>query len=69
MPETNSVKAWAAWHPEKGFDEHHYEGPIAFADMDDEYGVLSIVKDLNELDGTNSVNGWRAVPVEIRRTT
>lgn len=59
--------AFAAWHPTKGFDEHHYEGPIAFADIADEYGVKEIVDDLNDLDGTTPKNGWRVVKVEIKR--
>ncbi len=58
------IVAYAAWHPTKGFDEHHYEGPIAFADLEEEGGVIEVVKDLNDTEGTNE---WRAVKVEIRR--
>lgn len=63
----DKIFAYAAWHPSKGFDDHHYEGPVAYADLDREYGVLSDVDDLNDLDGTTTSNGWRAVKVEIRR--
>jgi hypothetical protein len=58
------IIAYAAWHPTKGFDEYHYEGPIAFADLEEEDGIIEVVKDLNESEGTNE---WRAVKVEIRR--
>ena len=40
------IVAYAAWHPTKGFDEHHYEGPIAFADLEDDGGVIEVVKRL-----------------------
>lgn len=60
----DTITAFAAWHPVKGFDEHHYEGPIAFADLDDEGGVIEVVKDLNQTEGTTE---WRAVKVEIKR--
>jgi hypothetical protein len=52
------IIAWASWHPTKGFDEHAYEGPVAYADHD---------VALNETDGTNSRDGWRMVKVEIRK--
>lgn len=61
---TDVVIAYAAWHPTKGFDAYHYEGPIAFADLEEEDGVIDIVKDLNDVDGSNE---WRAVKVEIRK--
>lgn len=63
MPDT--IKAWAAWHPTKGFDAYHYEGAIAFADIDE--ALLEDVADLNETDGTDQLTGWRVVQVEIRR--
>jgi hypothetical protein len=59
------IIAWASWHPTKGFDEHAYEGPVAYADHD--VGLLDDIKDLNETDGTNSRDGWRMVKVEIRK--
>lgn len=62
---TYSIKGWAAWHPEKGFDEYHYEGPIAFADHD--RTLLDDIKELNEADRTNARKGWRMVQVEIRK--
>jgi hypothetical protein len=63
----DKIIAYAAWHPSKGFDEHAYEGPVAYADLEDEDGVIDQVKDLNDLDGTTTANGWRAVKVEIKR--
>ncbi len=63
---SDKIIAFAAWHPVKGFDEHHYEGPIAFADLDDD-GVIAVVADLNDLDGTTPATGWRAVKVDIVR--
>lgn len=63
MPDT--IKAWAAWHPTKGFDAYTYEGAVAFADIDDD--LTEMVEDLNETDGTDKTTGWRVVPVEIRR--
>lgn len=57
--------AWAAWHPVKGFDEHHYEGSVAFADLSP--SLRADISELNERDGTNNRNGWRAVRVTIAR--
>lgn len=56
---------WAAWHPRHGFHmPRHYEGPIAFADLD---GAVELVAELNILaddyDRTTNRNGWRAVKV------
>jgi hypothetical protein len=62
---TEIIKGWAAWHPTKGFDEYHYEGPIAFADHDQT--LLDDIKELNENDRTNTRKGWRMVQVEIKR--
>lgn len=62
---SDTIKAYAAWHPTKGFDEYHYEGPIAFADHD--RTLLDDIKELNETDRTNNRNGWRIVEVEMRR--
>ncbi len=62
---TETIKGYAAWHPTKGFDGYHYEGPVAFADHD--RTLLDDIKELNEGDRTNNRNGWRIVEVEIRR--
>lgn len=62
---TETTKGYAAWHPEKGFDEYHYEGPIVFADHD--RTLLDDIKELNENDRTNNRKGWRIVEVEVRR--
>jgi hypothetical protein len=59
------IKGWAVWHPTKGFDAYQYEGAIAFADLNDD--IVEMVTDLNETDGTNKTNGWRAVPVILTR--
>lgn len=59
------LTAWAAWHPTKGFDDYHYEGPVAF--MDHDRTLLDDIKELNEEDGTNNRNGWRMVKVEITK--
>ncbi|MES2030893.1 MAG: hypothetical protein V4477_17060 [Pseudomonadota bacterium] len=59
----NAFRAWAAWHPTKGFDKHHYEGAFAYADLC--RGATSLAYDLNTLDGTTNRNGWRVVPVNI----
>jgi len=64
---SDKMIGYAAWHPTKGFDEHAYEGSIVYADLEGDGGILDIVKDLNDIDGTNVVNGWRAVKVEITR--
>lgn len=64
-PEHETFSAWAAWHPTKGFDKHHYEGAFAFADLCDE--LTAVVADLNDQDGTNPSNGWRAVRVSIAK--
>ena len=56
---------WAAWHPKHGFDiPHYFEGPVAFIDLDQ---AGRLVRRLNEYDGTNNRNGWRAVKVELVR--
>jgi hypothetical protein len=60
-----SRTAWAAWHPVKGFDEHVYEGPVAFAGLHS--SLRADVRELNERDGTNNRNGWRAVRVVMER--
>lgn len=60
---SHTVKGWAVWHPVKGFDAYCYEGAIAFADVGDD--LVEMVKDLNETDGTNKRNGWRAVAVNV----
>jgi hypothetical protein len=54
---------YAKWHPEKGFDKHHYEGPCVFADLDD--ALIADVLDSNETDGTDNRTGWRATPVKV----
>jgi hypothetical protein len=54
---------YSAWHPEKGFDVHHYEGPIVYADLDE--ALLTDVQEKNEEDGTNNRNGWRATSVKV----
>ena len=36
---------------------------IAFADVSDH--LVEMVTDLNETDGTNKINGWRAVAVNV----
>lgn len=59
----NTVKGWAVWHPTKGFDEFAYEGPIVYADLSDD--LLEEIADLNQTDGTDKTNGWRAVAVEV----
>lgn len=59
----NTFRAWAPWHPAKGFDKHHYEGPFAYADLCKP--LRNNVADLNDLDGTTSKNGWRGVPVAV----
>lgn len=63
------ITGFAAWHPTKGFDDHAYEGPVAFADLDGDGGVLDTVEDLNDLDGTHTKNGWRVVKVEIHKVS
>lgn len=57
------LKGWAVWHPTKGFDAYCYEGAIAFADLSDD--IVEMVTDLNDTDGTNKINGWRAVAVNV----
>lgn len=54
---------FAVWHPQKGFDAHSFEGPIAYANLST--SIIADVKDLNERDGTNNRNGWRAVRVKV----
>jgi hypothetical protein len=56
--------AWAAWHPKHGFSVPHYEGAIAFVDLDE---AARHVRWLNADDGTNNRNGWRAVKVQLVR--
>ncbi len=62
---SESDEFWAAWHPTHGFSEPYgYEGAVVFADID---SAIRRVKGLNEDDGTNNRNGWRAVKVQIVR--
>jgi len=63
---SETITGFAAWHPIKGFDENQNKGPVAFADWD-VGGVVEIVDDLNDVDGSTTTNGWRAVKVEIRK--
>lgn len=62
---TNDQQGWAAWHPEKGFADRDYEGPIAFADLCPT--LVRRIREMNEDDGTNHRTGWRAVRVTMRR--
>lgn len=59
----SSFRAWAPWHPTKGFDQHHYEGPFAYADLCK--SLTLDVADLNDMDRSTPKTGWRGVPVTI----
>ncbi|WP_409188414.1 hypothetical protein [Bradyrhizobium sp. RDM4] len=58
---------WAPWHPRHGYDVPRTlcEGPIAFLDLTPR--LLRLVTELNEDDGTNNRNGWRAVKTNLVR--
>lgn len=54
---------WACWHPRHGFAiPDHYEGAIAWADLDP---AVREVRALNAEAGTDNRNGWRAVKVGL----
>ena len=61
----DKIIGWAVWHPVKGFDEFAYEGPVVYADLDDD--LLEEIDDMNESDGTDRTTGWRIVKVEVRK--
>lgn len=54
---------FAVWHPQKGFYDHSFEGPIAYGNLS--LSLIADVKDLNQQDGTNNRNGWRAVRIKV----
>lgn len=57
------ISGWAAWHPERGFEQpFHYEGALAYVRPDD---ATEEVRDLNREAGQNTRKGWRMVPVTI----
>jgi hypothetical protein len=59
------ITGWAAWHHVKGFDGHHYEGPVVYADLDD--ALLADIADLNDSEPYGKRAGWHAVKVEVRK--
>jgi len=59
------ITGWAAWHPSKGFDDYAYEGPVVYADLDDD--LIEEIDNMNGDEGTNKTDGWRIVKVEVRK--
>ena len=53
---------WAPWHPRHGFQDKFMHATWISHDLDE---IAGRVKRLNEDDGTNNRNGWRAVRVTI----
>lgn len=61
---TNSITAWAPWHPQHGFQDQFMSATWVSTDLDE---IAARVKRLNEDDNTTNRNGWRAVRVTLSR--
>ena len=59
MSKTSSVKAYAAWHPEKGFGINP-DGSRVIPDL---FGR----KDFTKHNPSDFLGGWKLVEVEIRK--
>lgn len=58
---------WAPWHPRHGYDvpDIWENEPVAFTCLAPR--LLAMVRELNERDGTNNRNGWRATKTMLVR--
>jgi hypothetical protein len=58
---------WAPWHPRHGYDLPAIFQDYAIVAVDLSAPLISLVRELNERDGTNNRTGWRAVKTNLVR--
>ena len=64
MTTADRLEAWAPWHPRHGFQDQFMTETWVSTDLDE---ISRRVMRLNDDDGTNNRNGWRAVRVILAR--
>lgn len=62
MANEHTVEGWAPWHPKCGFLDGFMHATWFSPDLDE---IARRVREMNQDEGTNNRNGWRAVKVKV----